>query len=86
MYLHKSDLYLSPFETSNYTLWKTAKKLKQPEQISASIMKQDYYWARSDQEKANTFAEYLVNTRNAREVALSSSREEVAVFDRQEPI
>jgi len=49
-------------KTSDYTLWKAIKKLKQPQQTSLPIMKQDGYWTKTDQEKADTFAEYLVTS------------------------
>jgi len=56
IYLRNSSLS----ETSDYILWKAIKKLKQPQQTSLLIMKQGDYWLRTDQERANTFAEHLV--------------------------
>jgi len=67
---------LSPCETSDYILWKATKKLKQLQQTSFPIMKQNGYkiWLTAD-----TFVEYLVRvfTFNAREVG---PREKKAVF------
>jgi len=74
---------LSPFEISDYTSWKTAKKLKQLQQTSLSITKQDGYGARTDQEKANTFAEHLVKVFTSNIRKMGPGDEEI-VFDRQE--
>lgn len=41
---------LSPTETSDYSLWKATKKLKQLQQASPPILKQDGNWTRTDQE------------------------------------
>jgi len=49
-----------PSKISNHTLWKFIKKLKQSQQTSSHITKQDVYWIRTDQEKTNIFAEHLV--------------------------
>lgn len=71
---------LSPSAASDYTLWKATKKLKQPQQAAPPISKQDGTWARTDQEKADTFAEHLtrVFTPNPREV---STEEEGGILD-----
>jgi len=59
----------SSSETSDYTLRKAIKKLKK-QQTAPPIMKQDDYWARSDHEKVDIFAEYFVklSTLNAKEL------------------
>lgn len=68
---------ISPSDTSDYTLWKATKKLKQPQQTSLPIKKQNGNWVRTDQEKADTFAEHLIKvfTPNPREI--NSVEEEV---------
>ena len=65
--------------TSNYSLWKATKKFKCPQQQFLPIKKQDGNWARSDQEKAETFASHLtkVFTPNPRVI---SQEEEIALL------
>lgn len=47
--------------SSNYTLWKATKKLKRPTTISPPLRTLDGSWARTDQEKAETFSQHLKN-------------------------
>lgn len=67
---------LSPSEASDYTLWKATKKLKQPQYTSPPILKQGGNWARTDQEKAERFAEHLdkIFTPNPKETNLEEKR------------
>jgi hypothetical protein len=44
---------------TDYSLWKGTKQLKQPIQRIPPIRNADQTWARSDKEKANTFAGHL---------------------------
>lgn len=44
---------------TDYSLWKVTKKIKRPIIPSSPLRKSDHSWARSDQEKATTFAEHL---------------------------
>ncbi|CAH2100420.1 unnamed protein product [Euphydryas editha] len=44
---------------TDYSLWKATKKIKRPIVTSSPLRKLDLSWARSDQEKATTFAEHL---------------------------
>jgi len=50
---------LSPSAETNYSLWKATKRLKRPQIQFSPIRKQDGRWARSDEEKAEVFAEHL---------------------------
>jgi len=76
------QMYIYNFTSSEISDWKLIKKLKKPQQTS-SIMKQDDYWARIGQKKADTFAEHLAKVfiPNASKVNLG---EEEAVFGRRE--
>jgi hypothetical protein len=47
---------------TDYSLWKATKRLKQPTQRIPSIRNAYQTWARSDKEKANTFAGHLEKT------------------------
>lgn len=47
--------------SSDYSLWKATRKLKRPVNVSPPIRKSDGTWARTDQEKAETFSEHLTN-------------------------
>lgn len=46
---------------TDYSLWKATRKIKRPTVTSAPLRKTDSTWARSEQEKADTFAEHLSN-------------------------
>lgn len=50
---------LTPTETTNYSLWRATKKLKKTISFLPPIKKPDGNWARSDEEKAVTFAEHF---------------------------
>lgn len=50
---------LTPTETSDYALWKATKKINRPKHFCPPILKSDGSWARTDTEKAETFAEHL---------------------------
>jgi hypothetical protein len=50
---------LSPTETTNYSLWKVTKSIKQPLTPIPPISKPDGSWAKSNIDKANIFAEYF---------------------------
>jgi len=50
---------LSATSETNYSLWKTTKRLKRPQTHHAPIKKQDESWVRRKEEKAKTFAEHL---------------------------
>ncbi|CAK9829625.1 Probable RNA-directed DNA polymerase from transposon X-element [Anthophora retusa] len=52
---------LSPYEGTNYSLWKATKRLKRPTIPAHAIKKSDSNWAKSPTEKATVFAEYLQN-------------------------
>jgi hypothetical protein len=47
---------------TDYSLWKETKRLKQLTQRVPPVRKADQTWARSDTEKANTFAGHLEKT------------------------
>ena len=50
---------LTPTENTDYSLWKAARKLKHPKNYIPPIRKINANWARTDKEKAETFAEHL---------------------------
>jgi hypothetical protein len=50
---------LTPTEATEYSLWEATRKIKQPKQQIPPIRKGDNNWARTDQQKATTFAEHL---------------------------
>lgn len=50
---------LTPTEATEYSLWKATKKLKKTLTPVPPIRKENGNWARSDQEKVETFAEHL---------------------------
>ena len=52
---------LSAGKESQYSLWKATKKMKNTVAHSAPIKKTDGTWAKSNKEKAETFAEHLAN-------------------------
>ena len=47
---------------SDYSLWKCTKKIKRPQQFIPPIRKSDGNWARTNSEKADTFATHLCTT------------------------
>jgi hypothetical protein len=50
---------LIPTETTNYSLWKTIKKIKQIKKDSAPLRTSQETWARTNIEKAHAFAKHL---------------------------
>lgn len=52
---------LTPLQATDYNLWKATKKLKQPQAYHQPIRTTDGNWARTDLEKANTFAHHLAS-------------------------
>ena len=50
---------LTPTVATDYSLWKATKSLKQPQTQFPPIRRQDGGWARSEKDKAHTFAEHL---------------------------
>lgn len=50
---------LNPTVVTDYSLWKATKKLNQPQRAFPPIRKENGSWARSEMEKANTFATHL---------------------------
>lgn len=53
---------LTPTENTDYSLWKATKKIKQPQTHMPPIKMENGEWARTDKEKALTFAEHLQST------------------------
>lgn len=53
---------LNPTIYSNYSLWKAAKNKHRPTQQKVAILNHNGQWAKSDIEKANTFAHVLRST------------------------
>lgn len=53
---------LTPGKDTDYSLWKVTKGLKRPVMQVPPIRKENHKWARSNQEKAEIFAEYLEKT------------------------
>ena len=58
-YFQNYLINLSGTENTDYSLWKATKKINQPQQFAPPIKKPDGSWARTDMEKAITFAEHL---------------------------
>lgn len=50
---------LTPTKSTDYSLWKATKRLKQPSQPVPPIRKEDGTWARCEKEKADVFANHL---------------------------
>lgn len=53
------EAYITNLSANDYTLWKATKKLKRPQIPVPPIRKANGEWARSDKEKADTFAAHL---------------------------
>ena len=51
--------YVSNLSPDDHTIWKATKKIKRPITPIPPIRKHDQSWARSNEEKANTFAHHL---------------------------
>lgn len=67
---------LSPSQASDYTLWKATKKLNKPQDRNPPILRTDKSWARSDQEKADVFADHLSNVFTPFEQLVTAESEE----------
>lgn len=52
---------LTPFENTNYSLWKLTAKIKTQHTSVPPLKKGDGTWARSDQEKSDTMASHLAD-------------------------
>jgi hypothetical protein len=52
---------LTPTESTNYSLWKVTKKIKQIKKPSPPLTTSQGTWARRNVEKAHAFAEHLAN-------------------------
>lgn len=50
---------LTPTEATDYSLWKATRKIKKIQEAQNPIRKNNGAWARSDEEKANLFANHL---------------------------
>jgi hypothetical protein len=50
---------LTPTDETNYSLWKATRKLKRPQHHIPPIRKPNNTWARTEEQKAETFAEHL---------------------------
>lgn len=50
---------LTPTMSTEYSLWRATKKLKQPQQANPPIRLPDSTWAKTNQQKASAFAEHL---------------------------
>jgi hypothetical protein len=53
------ERYIISLSKEDNTIWKATKKFKRPQTIIPPIRKADGTWAKSDAEKATTFAEHL---------------------------
>jgi len=51
--------YLTSLSLNDNTLWKATKRLKRPQELIPPLRNADGSWAKSDDEKAKTFAVYL---------------------------
>ena len=52
---------LTDEKTTNYSLWRTTKKLRKKISHVPPILKEDNEYAKTDQEKADSFAQHLAN-------------------------
>jgi hypothetical protein len=53
------EYYIASLSKDDHTIWKATKKFKRPKISIPPIRKSDRSWAKSDSEKATTFAEHL---------------------------
>lgn len=70
---------LSASETSDYTLWKATKRIKQPIVSIPPIARSDGTWAKSNVEKAEAFAQYFTEVFQPNE-QLNDTEEELLEF------
>lgn len=68
---------LDPTVDTNYSLWKVTKNMKRPKTHIPAVNNNKGGWARSDQEKATTFAEHLSNVFNPHPESCHKHTEEV---------
>lgn len=61
MWFQEFTSNLSPTEATDYSLWKVTKKMKQPQTPIPPISKPDGTWAKTNQEKADIFANHFSN-------------------------
>jgi hypothetical protein len=60
---------------TDYSIWKATKRLKQQTKCIPPIRNADHTWARSDIEKANTFAGHLEKTFKQNELPQNEDQE-----------
>jgi hypothetical protein len=60
---------------TDYSIWRVTKRLKQQKKCIPPIRNADHTWARSDKEKANTFAEHLEKTFKSNELLQNKNLE-----------
>ncbi len=70
---------LTPFQTTDYDLWKATKKLKNPQTSNPSIKTPEGKWARNDKEKAENLALHLFNV--FQEWDIPSNRKDIDEID-----
>jgi hypothetical protein len=82
-YFQSHLLGLNAKASSNYSLWKATRKLNQPVVISPPLRKPDGDWARTDREKAQTFAQHLssVFTPHPNEGSMAHEKEVINLVD-----
>lgn len=66
---------LTAEKSTNYSLWRTTKKLRTKIAHVPPILKEDNEYAKTDQEKADTFAEHLGNIFTPNEATMDSEEE-----------
>lgn len=52
---------ITPYESTNYSLWKATKKIKRPITQIPTIKRKDGSWARDSKAKAETFSDHLAD-------------------------
>lgn len=72
---------LTATEVTDYSLWRATRKIKKTNLPIPPIRKTDNSWARSDKEKADTFAEHLSNVFKPHESTITQTEEnEISEF------
>lgn len=66
---------LTPTEATEYSLWKATKRLKRPQQHNTPLKNDNNTWARSDKDKAETYAKHLKNVFTPHPSQLSPNEE-----------
>lgn len=74
---------LSASEATDYNLWKVTKNFKRPQQTIPPVRNINGAWARSNEEKANAFAEHLKNVFQpfASEISVEENQEILDYLD-----